>query len=64
MIDALASLQIIRELCKEVVRLHPELAELGATVSEKVVEEVAKLADLAEVTARAGGSRPHEGSRR
>lgn len=63
-IDPLAALEVIRALCREVESLHPALAELGVAVDEGVAKEVAALAEVAEVTARAGGSAPDRGSRR
>jgi predicted nucleotidyltransferase len=63
-IDPATALTIIRRFCQEVERLHPTLAELGASVNAEVVKEVAVLADLAEPVAQAGGSTPDRGSRR
>lgn len=63
-IDPLAALEVICALCREVESLHPALAELGATVDEGVAREVAALAEVAEISARAGGSAPERGSRR
>ncbi len=63
-IDPLEALTVIRTFCDEVQALHPALAQLGVSVHEDVVREVAALAQVAEVSALMGGSNPQQGSRR
>jgi predicted nucleotidyltransferase len=63
-VDPLAALNVIRAYCDEVVSWHPALAELGVSVRDEVVSEVAALAEVAEKSARMGGSNPDQGSRR
>jgi predicted nucleotidyltransferase len=63
-IDPVGALNVIRKFCQEVQQLHPALAELGASVRDEVVTQVAALAEMAEMVARSGGSNPNRGSRR
>jgi hypothetical protein len=63
-IDPVAALNVIRAYCDEMAALHPALAEMGVSVGDGVVREVAALAEVAEEMAKHGGSAPYKGSRR
>jgi hypothetical protein len=51
-IDLLSALEVIRQLCHEVCRLHDPLSELDATVSGQLTVEVEHLANVAEEAVR------------
>ncbi|MCC6457028.1 MAG: nucleotidyltransferase domain-containing protein [Caldilineaceae bacterium] len=63
-IDPLVALHVIRAHCDEVASWHPALAALGVSVHDGVVREVVALTEVAEKSARLGGSNPDQGSRR
>lgn len=63
-VNPLEALRVIRDFCAATEKLHPILLELEIKIPDRLVQEVATLADLAEPIARAGGSCPNEGSRR
>lgn len=61
-IDPRLALDVIRQLCAEVERLHPFLAALGVSVPAAMPAETAALADLADAVIRQGqpaGHRPY-----
>jgi hypothetical protein len=53
-VDPLAALSVIREICIEVERLHPDLGYLGVRIPSAVPQEVTRLAALAEEVIRRG----------
>jgi predicted nucleotidyltransferase len=63
-IDPLSALNVIRAYCDELASWRPALAEIDVHLNESIVREVAALADVAESTAKLGGSAPNVGSRR
>ena len=63
-IDPAAALENIRAFCIQVEQLHSALREIGVTIPEAMVGEVAALAEQAKVVTQYGGSRPNQGRRR
>jgi predicted nucleotidyltransferase len=63
-IDPVAALDVIQQLCADVTSLHPALGAVGACVSPELPQQVERLCTIARPWAAHGGSRPNSGSRR
>jgi predicted nucleotidyltransferase len=63
-ITPVTALEVVRAFCHEMERLQDDFGLVGLNVPAGIPSHLYYLADLAEIVARDGGSRPYKGSRR